>query len=58
MRSLSDALKAKQVESNNIPAEIHDRWVSDNHYKMQILPVENLNDNGAMKRFVKELQAI
>ncbi len=57
MRSLSDALKAKQVESNNIPAEIHDRWVSDNHYKLQILPVENLNDNGSMKRFVKELQA-
>ena len=46
MRSLSDALKAEQVESKNIPAEIHDRWVSDNHYKMQILPVENLNDNG------------
>ncbi len=57
IRSLSDALKAKEVTSNNIPAEIHDRWVSDNYYKMQILPVENLNDNAAMKRFVKQLQA-
>tara|TARA_R110002072_G_scaffold121618_1_gene255677 strand:- start:59826 stop:62456 length:2631 start_codon:yes stop_codon:yes gene_type:complete len=56
MRSLSDALNAKEVESNNIPAEIHQRWVSDSYYKMQILPVENLNDNAAMKRFVKELQ--
>lgn len=56
MRSLSDALDAKEVESNNIPAEIHDRWFSDNNYKLQILPVENLNDNGAMKRFVTELQ--
>ncbi len=57
MRSLSDALNAKEVESKNIPTEIHDRWVSDNQYKLQILPVENLNDNAAMKRFVKELQA-
>ncbi len=57
MRSLADALNAEEVGSNNIPAEIHDRWVSDNHYKLQVLPVENLNNNAAMKRFVKQLQA-
>lgn len=56
MRSLSDALNAEGVESSNIPTEIHDRWVSDNQYKMQISPVENLNDNAAMKRFVTQLQ--
>ena len=57
IQSLSDALNAEEVESVNIPAEIHDRWVSDNQYKLKILPVENLNDNAAMKRFVTELQA-
>jgi hopanoid biosynthesis associated RND transporter like protein HpnN len=57
IRTLSDALKAEYVESKNIPAEIHDRWMSENHYKIKISPVENLNDNAAMKRFVKELQA-
>ncbi|MAS82260.1 MAG: hypothetical protein CMF45_06190 [Legionellales bacterium] len=57
IRTLSEALNAEHVDSNNIPAEIHDRWVSENHYKIKISPVENLNDNAAMKRFVKELQA-
>jgi len=57
MQSLADALNAVEVDSGNIPTEIHERWVSDNHYKLQVLPVENLNDNAAMKRFVKQLQA-
>ena len=57
IRSLSEALNAEHVDSNNIPAEIHDRWVSENHHKIKISPVENLNDNAAMKRFVKQLQA-
>jgi len=57
MGSLSDALKAEAVELNNIPVELHERWVSDDYYKMQILPSNNLNDNAAMKDFVTELQA-
>jgi len=57
MSSLSDALNAEGIDFEDIPVEVHDRWVSDNHYKMQILPVENLNDNTAMKDFVRELQS-
>lgn len=57
MRSLAEALNAAEVTLENIPDEIRDRWLSNNMYKMEILPVENLNDNVAMKNFVRELQS-
>jgi hypothetical protein len=57
IHSLNDALNAQPVELNDIPAEVHDRWISPKHYKIEILPKENLNDNAAMKRFVRQLQA-
>lgn len=55
--SLNDALAADEVDSESIPVEIIDRWSNNNHFKMQILPTENLNDNAAMKNFVHQLQA-
>ncbi len=57
MRSLAEALNAEEVNLENIPPEVRDRWVSNNIYKMEISPVENLNNNVAMKNFVRELQA-
>jgi uncharacterized protein len=62
IRALNDALSAVQVELKDIPAAVHDRWVSQKnskieHYKIEIFPRENLNDNAAMKRFVSQLQA-
>lgn len=57
MRFLAEALNAVEVSLEDIPAEVHDRWVSNNLYKMEILPVENLNDNVAMKNFVRQLQS-
>lgn len=57
MRSLAAALNAVEVNLENIPTEVRERWVSNNIYKMEILPVENLNNNVAMKNFVRELQA-
>jgi uncharacterized protein len=56
IHSLNEALNAEPVELNDIPNEVRDRWISNKHYKIEILPKENLNDNQAMKRFVKQLQ--
>ena len=57
IRSLSSALSAKAISLQDIPAEVYERWVSkDNHYRLQIYPKENLNDNAAMKHFVRELE--
>jgi uncharacterized protein len=57
IHALNDALNAEQVELSDIPATVHDRWVSQKHYKIEIFPREDLNDNAAMKRFVSQLQA-
>ncbi len=57
IHSLNDALNAEQVELSDIPAIVHDRWVSHKHYKIEIFPREDLNDNAAMERFVNQLQA-
>jgi uncharacterized protein len=56
INSLSDALNAEEVELGDIPLEVYERWVSNDYYKMQILPLHNLNENAAMKNFVAELQ--
>jgi uncharacterized protein len=57
IHALNDALNAEQVELSDIPSTVHDRWVSQKHYKIEIFPREDLNDNAAMKRFVSQLQA-
>lgn len=57
IHSLNEALNAEEVGLEDIPAEVHDRWVSEEHYKIEIFPKEDLNDNAAMERFVKQLQA-
>lgn len=57
INALSDALNAQEVELDNIPAEIRDQWLSKELYKIEIFPKENLNDNAAMQRFVRQLQA-
>lgn len=57
IESLADALDAEEVDLNSIPEEVYNRWLSNDYYKMEILPKENLNDNLAMKRFVKQLQS-
>ena len=55
--SLNDALDAKPVTQKDLPNSVSQRWTSNNYYKLLIYPKENLNDNAAMKRFVKQLQA-
>lgn len=57
IHALNEALNAEQVELDDIPANVRDRWVSQKHYKIEIFPREDLNDNAAMKRFVEQLQA-
>lgn len=56
IHALNDALDAEQVEFNNIPTQVHNRWLSQKHYKIEIFPREDLNDNAAMERFVRQLQ--
>jgi len=56
IKTLSDALNAKEVSLNEIPEEIYHRWVNNNKYRIKILPKEDLNNNYSMQKFVEQLQ--
>ncbi len=55
--SLNAALNAEVVELEDIPDTVKQRWKTSKYYKIEILPKEDLNDNAAMLRFVKQQQA-
>ena len=55
--TLKNALNAVEISEDNIPQSIRSRWKSaEGKYLIEIVPVENLNNNDSMKRFVKGLQ--
>jgi hypothetical protein len=44
---------------DDLPADLLERWRSaDGHYRVAINPKENLNDNGALRRFVNEVRTV
>jgi hopanoid biosynthesis associated RND transporter like protein HpnN len=57
VESLDAALSAEEVEFEDIPDPVEQRWKTSKYYKIEILPKENLNDNAAMARFVEQQQA-
>ncbi|MEX2525598.1 MAG: MMPL family transporter [Gammaproteobacteria bacterium] len=57
LQTLRESLQAVAVSVEDLPQQIVRRWRSDEDgYLLEIMPVENLMDNGAMRRFVKEIQ--
>ena len=54
---LNDALAAGPVTLDSLPDDARDRWLSGGVYKLQLQPKEDLNDNLAIARFVRQLQA-
>ena len=54
---LNDALAAGPVTLDSLPDDTRDRWLSGGVYKLQLQPKEDLNDNPAIARFVRRLQA-
>ena len=57
LKSLNDALAARPVGLDDLPAPVRGRWLNDGVYKLQLNPTEDLNDNAASARFVRQLQA-
>ena len=56
--TLTRALNADYVSSNDLPEELMTRWIgTSGKYLLEIFPRENLNDNQALERFVTQLQA-
>ena len=58
LNSLDNSLAAEAVDVSNLPSELSSRWVSKSgKYLLEISPVENLQNNGALERFVEQLQS-
>ncbi len=54
--SLADALAATEVAFKDIPETIRNRWISDDFYKIELIPKKNLNDNTNRAEFVRTIQ--
>ncbi|MCK5667605.1 MAG: MMPL family transporter, partial [Gammaproteobacteria bacterium] len=58
LNSLEASLEAEAVDETSLPSELSSRWVGQNgRYLLEISPVENLQNNEALERFVKQLQS-
>jgi hopanoid biosynthesis associated RND transporter like protein HpnN len=56
--SLENSLAAEVVDVSNLPSELSSRWVGQSgKYLLEISPVENLQNNEALERFVEQLQS-
>lgn len=57
IKALNESLKAYYISDDGLPEELVERWHNgDDIYLIQIFPRENIYDNGALRRFVSQLQ--
>ena len=56
--ALIQSMNADYVTMDNVPEELRSRWYSDGHYRIEVYPVENLNDNIAKRNFVNEVRSV
>jgi hypothetical protein len=58
LESLDNSLAAEAVDISNLPSALSSRWVGKNgKYLLEISPVENLQNNEALERFVEQIQS-
>jgi uncharacterized protein len=57
LASLENSLQAETVNEASLPTELSNRWIGQSgRYLLEISPVENLQNNEALERFVEQLQ--
>ncbi|MGI9229753.1 MAG: MMPL family transporter, partial [Gammaproteobacteria bacterium] len=56
--ALNDSLNADYITLATLPEGLRKRWLSDNgHYRIEIFPTQDLQDQTAMREFVDALRA-
>ncbi len=59
MEKLKLSLEAGSVTLESLPAELKERWLSqDGFYRIQVSPKKDLNDLGNLREFIQEAQKI
>lgn len=59
LQSLHTATEAAPFDEKDLPAALSDRWHSQTgEYRLAVYPVEDLNDDNALRRFVHAVQQV
>ena len=59
LQSLRTATEATVFDEKDLPAALRDRWHSEKGgYRLAVYPQEDLNDNDALRRFVRAVQQV
>ncbi len=58
IRSLEESLNAEEVSKSSLPVDLHERWQSNNYYRIEVFPKNDLNDNQALETFVNDVRKI
>lgn len=59
LKELQKSLSAGRITKETLPEDLVRRWVSDNgHYRVEVFPSEDLNDDEKMSRFIESVQKI
>ncbi len=59
LQSLRTATEAEPFVQENLPAPLRERWHSQaGEYRLAVYPLEDLNDNDALRRFVLAVQQV
>lgn len=59
LRSLHTATEAAPFKEQDLPASLGGRWHSQSgEYRLAVYPAEDLNDNEALRRFVRAVQEV
>jgi predicted RND superfamily exporter protein len=59
LKELQKSLSAGRITKETLPEDLVRRWVSDNgHYRVEVFPSEDLNDDEKMSRFIESVRKI
>ena len=59
MEALNASLNADYISLENLPAELKQLWLSaDGRQRIEIYPKQDMQDNAALRQFVREIQSI
>lgn len=56
--ALVQSMNAVTITENSLPQVLKSHWYSHGRYRMEIYPMENLNDNRAIRKFVDEVRTV
>lgn len=59
LQRLRGLLEAEAFDASDLPDDVRQRYIArDGRARVEVFPREDLNDNGAMRRFARDVQAV